>query len=139
MKVTIYTDGSCKKGQGGWGAIIQVNDKEIELYGSETKSTNNRMEIMAAIQALARLTQPHEVDLYTDSKYLIHGITRWIYSWQRNNWKTASGKIVKNVDLWQQLDSMRDRHIKVNWFWIRGHSGNALNDRADALARLAIK
>lgn len=139
MKATIYTDGSCRSGRGGWGSVIQVEDEEIELSGIENNSTNNRMELMAAVKALGRLNEPCEVDLYTDSKYLIHGITRWIFNWKRNSWKTAAGKTVKNVDLWQQLDALRDRHIKVNWHWVKGHSGDKLNERADTLAREAIK
>lgn len=138
-RVTIFTDGACSgnPGPGGWGAIMQWNGHERELSGGEQVSTNNRMELMAAISALESLKRPCIVDLHTDSQYLRNGITTWIKSWKRNGWRTADKKPVKNVDLWQRLESALARHT-VKWHWVRGHSGHDMNERADVLAREAI-
>jgi len=137
--VVMHTDGACSgnPGPGGWGAILTFGDHEKELKGSEAHTTNNRMELMAAIAALEALKRPCTVDLYTDSQYLRGGITGWINSWKRNGWRTADKKPVKNVDLWQRLDAALARH-EVNWHWVRGHAGHAMNERADRLAREAI-
>jgi ribonuclease HI len=138
-RVTIHTDGACSgnPGPGGWGAVLAFGDHEKELHGGEAHTTNNRMELMAAISALEALKRPCTVDLYTDSEYLKGGITGWINGWKRNGWRTADRKPVKNMDLWQRLDAALERH-KVNWHWVRGHSGHAMNERADRLAREAI-
>ena len=137
--VTIFTDGACSgnPGPGGWGAILVSGGHEKELSGGEALTTNNRMELMAAIAALEALKRPCEVDLHTDSQYLRGGITQWIDGWKRKGWRTASGSAVKNIDLWQRLDAARAPH-KVRWHWLRGHSGHAENERADALARAAL-
>ena len=137
--VTIYTDGACSgnPGPGGWGAILVFREHEKELKGGEAHTTNNRMELMAAIAALEALTRPCRVDLYTDSQYVRGGITGWIHGWKRNGWRTADKKPVKNVDLWQQLDAALKRH-DVRWHWVKGHAGHPQNERADALAREAI-
>ncbi|HKA46618.1 MAG TPA: ribonuclease HI [Methyloceanibacter sp.] len=134
--VTIHTDGGCapNPGPGGWGAILAFGDHEKELKGGEAHTTNNRMELTAAISALKALKRPCLVDLYTDSEYLRNGITTWINQWKRNGWRTADRKPVKNVDLWQQLDALLTRH-RVRWHWVRGHTGHALNERADQLVR----
>jgi ribonuclease HI len=138
-KVIIHTDGACSgnPGPGGWGAILTFGNHEKELKGGEALTTNNRMELMAAIAALEALKRPCTVDLYTDSQYLRGGITGWINSWKRNGWRTSDKKPVKNVDLWQRLDAALARHT-VNWHWVRGHAGHAMNERADRLAREAI-
>jgi ribonuclease HI len=138
-RVVIHTDGACSgnPGAGGWGAILEWGDHRREIKGGEGHTTNNRMELMAAISALETLKRPCEVDLHTDSQYLRQGITSWIHGWKRNGWKTADRKPVKNVDLWQRLDAAIDRHT-VHWHWVRGHSGHDLNERADELAREAI-
>jgi ribonuclease HI len=138
-RVVIHTDGACSgnPGPGGWGAILQWGDHTRELKGGESHTTNNRMELLAAIVALETLKRPCDVDLHTDSQYLRQGITGWINGWKRNGWKTADKKPVKNVDLWQRLDAAVDRHT-VHWHWVRGHSGHDLNERADELAREAI-
>jgi ribonuclease HI len=138
-RVVIHTDGACSgnPGPGGWGAILQWGDHTRELNGGEAHTTNNRMELMAAIVALETLKRPCDVDLHTDSQYLRQGITGWIHGWKRNGWKTADKKPVKNADLWQRLDAAVDRHT-VHWHWVRGHSGHDLNERADELAREAI-
>jgi ribonuclease HI len=135
-RVRIHTDGACSgnPGPGGWGAILAWNDHERELKGGEPHTTNNRMELTAAIAALEALKRPCAVDLYTDSQYLRSGITTWILSWKRNGWRTAERKPVKNVDLWQRLDGLLAQH-DVNWHWVKGHSGHDLNERADRLAR----
>jgi ribonuclease HI len=135
-RVTIHTDGACSgnPGPGGWGAILAWNSHEKELKGGEPHTTNNRMELTAAIAALDALRQPCEVDLYTDSEYLKGGVTGWINNWKRNGWRTADRKPVKNVDLWQLLDAAVARH-RVRWHWVRGHSGHDMNERADQLAR----
>jgi ribonuclease HI len=135
-RVRIHTDGACSgnPGPGGWGAILAWNDHERELKGGEPHTTNNRMELTAAIAALEALKRPCAVDLYTDSQYLRSGITTWILSWKRNGWRTAERKPVKNVDLWQRLDGLLAQH-DVSWHWVKGHSGHDLNERADRLAR----
>jgi ribonuclease HI len=135
-RVRIHTDGACSgnPGPGGWGAILAWNDQERELKGGEPHTTNNRMELTAAIAALEALKRPCTIDLYTDSQYLRSGITTWIVTWKRNGWRTADRKPVKNVDLWQRLDGLLAQH-DVNWHWVKGHSGHDLNERADRLAR----
>lgn len=137
--VVVYTDGACSgnPGPGGWGAILLFQDKRRELSGGEKLTTNNRMELMAAIAALEALKRPCVVDLYTDSVYVKDGITKWIIGWKAKGWKTADKKPVKNVDLWQRLDEATARH-QVKWHWVRGHSGHDLNEQADELARSAI-
>jgi len=137
--VTVYTDGACSgnPGPGGWGAIVVYGEHEKELKGGELHTTNNRMELMAAIAAMQALTRPCVVDLYTDSQYLRGGITGWIQGWKRNGWRTSDKKPVKNVDLWQQLDAAVKRH-EVRWHWVKGHAGHAMNERVDRLAREAI-
>ena len=138
-KVVIHTDGACSgnPGPGGWGAILSFNGHEKELKGGEPHTTNNRMELTAAITALETLKRPCAVDLHTDSEYLRNGITQWIKTWKRNGWRTADRKPVKNVDLWQRLDAALLHH-EVRWHWVKGHSGHDLNERADELARAAI-
>ena len=138
-RVTIHTDGACSgnPGPGGWGVILQWNGHTRELKGGEAHTTNNRMELMAAIVALETLKRPCDVDLHTDSEYLRQGITDWIHGWKRNGWRTADRKPVKNADLWQRLDAAVERHT-VHWHWVRGHAGHDLNERADELAREAI-
>ena len=138
-QVVIYTDGACKgnPGPGGWGAVLRSGDTVKELYGGERETTNNRMELMAVIQALQALKRPCLVVLHADSQYVLKGITEWMRGWKAKGWKTADKKPVKNADLWQQLDSAVSRH-KVTWKWVAGHSGHVENDRADALARAAI-
>jgi ribonuclease HI len=137
--VLIYTDGACSgnPGPGGWGAILRFGDKEKELHGGERATTNNRMELMAAISALEALKKPAVVDLTTDSVYVRDGITKWIHGWKRNGWRTADKKPVKNVDLWQRLDEAMRQH-EVRWHWVKGHAGHAENERADVLARQGI-
>jgi len=138
-KVTIYTDGACSgnPGPGGWGALLIYGAKEKELSGGEAQTTNNRMELMAAIRALQALKGACTIDLYTDSKYVMQGITEWIHGWKKNGWKTADKKPVKNADLWQQLEAAAAVH-KISWHWVKGHSGDPHNDRVDALAVEAI-
>ncbi len=138
-EVIVHTDGACSgnPGPGGWGVILEWNDHKRELKGGEPHTTNNRMELMAAIVALETLKRPCTVHIHTDSQYLRDGITKWIFSWKRNGWKTADKKPVKNVDLWQRLDSALAPHT-VHWHWVRGHAGHDLNERADELAREAI-
>jgi ribonuclease HI len=134
--VEIYTDGACSgnPGPGGWGAVLLYRGHEKELYGGEsTQTTNNRMELMAAIQALESLTRPAPVRLHTDSTYVRNGVTKWLPGWKRNGWKTADKRPVKNADLWQRLDAATQRH-DVDWRWVKGHAGNPGNERADALA-----
>ncbi len=135
-KVTIFTDGACSgnPGPGGWGAILRYGDAEKEMKGGEPDTTNNRMELLAAISALEALKRPAAVDLYTDSQYVRGGITGWIHNWKRNGWKTADKKPVKNVDLWQRLDEALRAH-RVEWHWVKGHAGHPENERADQLAR----
>jgi ribonuclease HI len=134
--VEIYTDGACSgnPGPGGWGAVLDYGGREKELYGGEAgKTTNNRMELMAAIRALESLTRAVPVHLYTDSIYLRNGITKWLPSWKRNGWRTAAKQPVKNADLWQRLEAAVKRH-DVDWRWVKGHAGDPGNERADALA-----
>jgi ribonuclease HI len=137
--VTIHTDGACSgnPGPGGWGVILQWGSHTRELKGGEAHTTNNRMELMAAIMALETFKRPCEVDLHTDSQYLRQGITHWIHDWKQRGWRTGDRKPVKNVDLWQRLDTAVNRHT-VHWHWVRGHAGHDLNERADELAREAI-
>jgi len=137
--VIIYTDGACKgnPGPGGWGVILSYKSTVKEIYGGEPNTTNNRMELMAAIQALETLTKPCSVQLNTDSKYVMQGITEWIGNWKKRGWKTASKTPVKNEDLWRRLDAAIQRHT-IEWFWVKGHSGHKDNDRADELANLGI-
>jgi ribonuclease HI len=139
-RIAIWTDGACSgnPGPGGWGAVLRSGGHEKELSGGEALTTNNRMELMAAIAALEALKRAEAVDLYTDSQYLRGGITGWIDGWKRNGWKTADRKPVKNVDLWQRLDAARARHA-VTWHWVKGHADTAENERADELARLAMR
>ncbi len=139
-EVVIYTDGACSgnPGPGGWGVVMRWQGKEKELYGFEPVTTNNRMELMAAIQALEALQRPTTVSLHTDSKYLLDGITKWIPNWQRNGWKTAAKKPVKNDDLWRRLTEALRPH-DVDWVWVKGHAGDPGNERADALARRGIE
>jgi ribonuclease HI len=134
--VVVYTDGACagNPGPGGWGAILMSRGHRKELLGGEPETTNNRMELMAAISALEALKRPSRVDLHTDSEYVRNGITVWIHGWKQRGWKTADKKLVKNVELWQRLDEARNRH-DVTWHWVRGHAGDAENERADELAR----
>ena len=134
-QVEIFTDGACKgnPGPGGWGAILRSNGKERELSGGESPTTNNRMELMAAIEALNALTKPCRVQLWTDSNYVRDGITKWIHGWRRNGWKTADKKPVKNSELWQALLDAAAPH-RIEWHWVKGHAGHPENERADALA-----
>jgi ribonuclease HI len=134
--VQIFTDGACSgnPGPGGWGAILRFGELEKELKGGERHTTNNRMELLAAISALEALKKPASIDLTTDSQYVRHGITSWIHNWKRNGWRTADKKPVKNVDLWQRLDGALKEH-DIRWHWIKGHAGHAENERADQLAR----
>ncbi|WP_245430956.1 ribonuclease HI [Rhodoplanes roseus] len=138
-RVVIHTDGACSgnPGPGGWGAILEWDGRRRELKGAEPHTTNNRMELMAAISSLETLKRACGVDLHTDSQYLRQGITSWIKGWKRNGWKTADKKPVKNVDLWQRLDAAIQSH-DVRWHWVKGHAGHDLNERADELAREAI-
>jgi ribonuclease HI len=137
--VIIYTDGGCKgnPGPGGWGALLLYNGHEREIWGGEALTTNNRMELMAAIVALETLKRPCRVELYTDSQYLRNGITAWIGGWKARGWKNAENKPVKNADLWQRLDVAQQRH-EVSWHWVRGHEGHAENERAHDLAQRGI-
>jgi ribonuclease HI len=137
--VEIYTDGACRgnPGPGGWGALLRFKGKEKSLYGAESLTTNNRMELMAAIMALEELKRGCKVRLTTDSQYVMKGITEWLANWRRRGWKTADKKPVKNADLWQRLDEAARRH-EVEWAWVRGHNGHAENELADQLANRAI-
>jgi ribonuclease HI len=137
--VDIFTDGACSgnPGPGGWGAVLRYDGHEKDIYGGERLTTNNRMELMAAIMALEGLKRPVKVRVHTDSQYLRNGITEWIRGWKRNGWRTADKKPVKNVDLWQRLEAALERHA-VSWHWVRGHAGHPENERADALARRGI-
>lgn len=138
--VQIFTDGACKgnPGPGGWGVLIRAGTREKELSGGETLTTNNRMEMMAAVEGLKALTKPCRVTLITDSVYVRDGITKWIHGWIRNGWRTADKKPVKNADLWRELLDAAERH-RVEWKWVKGHSGHAENDRVDALACAAAE
>jgi len=137
--VIIYTDGACRgnPGVGGWGAVLSYKGNTKELYGGERETTNNRMELMAVINALEALTKPCHVQINSDSKYVLQGITEWMESWKQRGWLTASKKPVKNEDLWRRLDAARNRH-RIEWLWVKGHSGDAGNDRADRLANMGI-
>jgi len=138
-RVVIYTDGACSgnPGPGGWGVVLRAGAHEKELSGGEDETTNNRMELMAAIAALEELKQASAIDLFTDSTYVRDGIMKWIHNWKRNGWKTAAKKPVKNVDLWQRLEEVMEPH-DIEWHWIKGHAGHPDNERADELARSAI-
>ncbi len=137
--VEVFTDGACSgnPGPGGWGAVMRWGDHERELSGGEDDTTNNRMELMAAIAALEALKRPVGVRITTDSTYVRDGITKWIHGWKRNGWKTAAKKPVKNADLWQRLEAAAARH-RVEWDWVKGHAGHPENERADELARMAV-
>jgi ribonuclease HI len=139
-RVEAFTDGSClgNPGPGGWGVLLRYGEREREMSGGEEETTNNRMELMAAIQALETLTRPVAVDLYTDSTYVRDGIEKWIHGWKKNGWKTAAKKPVKNVELWQRLDAAFGRH-QVIFHWVKGHAGHAENERADQLAQAAAR
>ena len=138
--VEIFTDGACSPnpGPGGWGAILRYGPHERELHGGEPATTNNRMEIMAAIRGLEELTRPSEVHLYTDSQYLRRGVTEWVAQWKRNGWLTRAKTPVKNADLWERLDRAAQRH-EVEWFWVKGHAGVADNELADQLATRGVE
>ncbi|CAC9577744.1 Ribonuclease HI (EC 3.1.26.4) [uncultured Gammaproteobacteria bacterium] len=139
-KILIYTDGGCRgnPGIGGWGVWLRYGEYSKQLNGAEKDTTNNRMELMAAIKALEAIKSSSiHIDLYTDSKYVMNGITQWITGWKKKNWKTAAKKPVKNVDLWQKLDELNQKH-RVSWFWVKGHSGDKGNDMADLLANQAM-
>jgi ribonuclease HI len=138
-KVYIFTDGGCRgnPGIGGWGALLRYGNSEKELFGSEKDTTNNRMELMAAIQALEALKRPCEIELTTDSQYVRRGISEWMADWKKRGWKTAAKKPVKNKDLWQRLDEAANKH-QINWHWVKGHSGHEGNERADELANRAM-
>jgi ribonuclease HI len=138
--VIIHTDGACSgnPGPGGWGAILEAGGAVRELCGGERATTNNRMELTAAIEALRALTGPSVVELHTDSTYVRDGITKWIHNWKRNGWRTASKKPVKNAELWQQLEAECGRH-EMNWKWVKGHAGHDGNERADALANQGLE
>ena len=139
-KVDIYTDGACSgnPGPGGWGVLIQLDNKNIELSGGDNETTNNRMELMAAIIALEEINKDYKINLYTDSNYVKDGITSWISNWKKNSWKTANKKDVKNKDLWIRLDSAI-KGKDISWIWVKGHAGNAGNEQADYLARSALE
>lgn len=139
-KVVIFTDGACSgnPGPGGWGAILAWNGREKELKGGEADTTNNRMELIAAIEALESLKRPCTVELHTDSQYLRQGVTQWVHNWKRNGWRTADRKPVKNEDLWRRLDEALKRH-SIDWRWVKGHAGHEMNERADLLARTGLK
>ena len=137
--VIIYTDGACRgnPGPGGWGALIQFDTAQKEIFGGQNSTTNNQMELSAAIEGLSILKEPCNVELFTDSKYVMDGITQWIQNWKKNNWKTAAKKEVKNKDLWQKLDQLMTYH-HVQWHWVKGHSGDLGNEKADRLANKGI-
>jgi ribonuclease HI len=139
-EVVIYTDGACSgnPGPGGWGVVLRWNGTEKELHGADPQTTNNRMELTAAIEALEALNRPSRVQLHTDSTYLLNGVTKWIAAWQRNGWRTSAKKPVKNEDLWRRLIEAMNGH-QVSWRWVKGHAGEEGNERADALARLGIQ
>ncbi len=138
-RVQIWTDGACSgnPGPGGFGAILSFNGQEKEIVGGEPRTTNNRMELMGAIAALEALTRPCAIDLFTNSQYVRNGVTQWIHAWKTRGWKTADKKPVKNVELWQRLETATERHDIV-WHWVRGHAGDPMNERADALARAGM-
>ncbi|MDA8780948.1 ribonuclease HI [Gammaproteobacteria bacterium] len=138
-QVIIYTDGACRgnPGPGGWGALIRFDSVEKKIFGGQANTTNNQMELSAAIEGLAVLKEPCNVELFTDSKYVMDGITQWIQNWKKNNWRTAAKKDVKNKELWQKLDQLIAQH-QVQWRWVKGHSGDAGNEAADLLANKGI-
>ena len=138
-QVIIYTDGACRgnPGPGGWGALLRFDSVEKEIFGGQANTTNNQMELSAAIEGLSILTEPCNVELFTDSKYVMDGITQWIQNWKKNNWRTAAKKEVKNKELWQKLDQLIAQH-QVQWHWVKGHSGDAGNEAADLLANKGI-
>ena len=138
--VDIWTDGACSgnPGPGGWGAILVAGERRKELFGGEADTTNNRMELMAAISALEALKKPCDVTLHIDSQYVRQGITQWIHGWKKNGWKTADKKPVKNAELWQRLEDAASRH-RIDWRWVKGHAGDPMNERADELAREGIR
>ena len=138
-QVIIYTDGACRgnPGPGGWGALIKFESAEKEIFGGQLDTTNNQMELSAAIEGLAALKEPCSVELFTDSKYVMDGITQWIQNWKKNNWRTATKKDVKNKELWQKLDQLISQH-RVQWHWVKGHSGDEGNEAADLLANKGI-
>lgn len=138
-EVTLYTDGACKgnPGPGGWGAVLEYGEHRKELFGGEPDTTNNRMELMAAIEGLGSLKSRCTVDLYTDSVYVKDGITKWLSNWKENGWKTAAKKPVSNQDLWQKLDKVANQH-EVRWHWVKGHNGHPGNERADELANQGV-
>lgn len=139
-RVYVYSDGACRgnPGPGGWGTILKYQDREKELYGAEPDTTNNRMELMGAIQGLETLNEGCEIVLTTDSTYVKNGVTEWLPDWKARNWRTAARKPVKNKDLWIRLDAACDRHHSIQWEWVRGHSGHEENERCDQLANKAI-
>ena len=141
-QVVIYTDGACKgnPGPGGWGAVLSSGKSEKELFGGELDTTNNKMELLAVIEALSALKRPCEVALYLDSQYVRKGITEWIHGWKKKNWRTAGGDPVKNVDLWKRLDELvANAGHQIEWHWVKGHAGDPGNERADALANKGVE
>jgi len=139
MTVIIYTDGACRgnPGPGGWGVTLRYQDKERELWGGEKDTTNNRMELLAAIKGLEALKRESVVELYTDSNYVKNGISQWIHNWKKNGWKSANRKPIKNQDLWMRLDELQAKH-QVSWHWVKGHSGDPNNERVDMLANRGV-
>ena len=139
-KIELYTDGACSgnPGPGGWGVILRMGEHEKELFGGEAATTNNRMELMAVIEGLRALKRPVQAEIYTDSQYVMKGMNEWIKGWKARGWKTASKEPVKNVDLWQALDTECARH-ELKWHWVKGHAGHVENERADALARRGVE
>ena len=137
--VIIYTDGACRgnPGPGGWGVLIEYGELSKQLYGGDISTTNNKMELTAAIMALKEIKEPCEIILYTDSKYVLQGIEEWIYNWKKRGWRGANKKPVKNIDLWKELDELRDEH-NIKWNWVKGHSGDPGNETADMLANRGI-
>ena len=137
--VIIYTDGACRgnPGPGGWGVLIEYGESTKQLYGGDTSTTNNKMELTAAIMALKEIKEPCEIILYTDSKYVLQGIEEWIHNWKKRGWRGANKKPVKNIDLWKKLDELRDEH-NIKWNWVKGHSGDPGNETADMLANRGI-
>ena len=137
--VIIYTDGACRgnPGPGGWGVLIEYGESTKQLYGGDNSTTNNKMELTAAIMALKEIKEPCEIILYTDSKYVLQGIEEWIYNWKKRGWRSANKKPVKNIELWKELDELRDEH-NIKWNWVKGHSGDSGNETADMLANRGI-
>ena len=137
--VIIYTDGACRgnPGPGGWGVLIKYGESRKQLYGGDISTTNNKMELTAAIMALKEIKEPCEIILYTDSKYVLQGIEEWIHNWKKRGWRGANKKPVKNIDLWKELDELRDEH-NIKWNWVKGHSGDPGNETADMLANRGI-